>query len=158
MKEEKTNVMRVLERAKLDYRHYCYAGTGALSGGEVARALGQDPNRVFKTLVTVGKSGAHYVFLVPVLRERELKRAAASVGEKSVAMVKSKELLGLTGYIHGGCSPIGMKKLFVTRVDRTAERMETILFSAGKIGYQVELAPEALRKVVPFECAELTAE
>ena len=89
MKEEKTNVMRVLERAKLDYRHYCYAGTGALSGGEVARALGQDPNRVFKTLVTVGKSGAHYVFLVPVLRELELKRAAASVGEKSVAMVKS---------------------------------------------------------------------
>ena len=158
MKEEKTNVMRVLERGKIPYRHYCYVGTGAISGGEVAAALGQDPERVFKTLVTVGKSGAHYVFLVPVLRELDLKKAASAVGEKSVAMVKSKELLGLTGYIHGGCSPVGMKKLFVTRIDQTAEKMESMIFSAGKIGYQVELAPEALKKIVPFEFADLTAE
>ena len=101
-KEEKTNVMRLLEQAKVDYNHYCYADTEAISGVEVAAVLGQDVTRVFKTLVTVGKSGEHYVFVVPVAEELDLKKAAGAVGEKSIAMVKSKELLGLTGYIHGG--------------------------------------------------------
>ena len=158
MKEEKTNVMRALERAKLPFRHHCYLESGAISGAEVAAALGEDPRRVFKTLVTVAKSGKNYVFLVPVQEELDLKKAAAAVGEKAISMLKSKELLGLTGYIHGGCSPIGMKKLFPTRVDCTAEGMESIFISAGKIGYQVELAPETLLKLVPFSFAALTVE
>ena len=106
-KEEKTNVMRLLEQAKVEYKHYSYANTDAISGVEVAEVLGQNVDKVFKTLVTVGKSGEHYVFVVPVAEELDLKKAANAVGEKSIAMVKSKELLGLTGYIHGGCSPVG---------------------------------------------------
>ena len=100
-KEEKTNVMRLLEQAKVEYKHYSYANTDAISGVEVAEVLGQNVDKVFKTLVTVGKSGEHYVFVVPVAEELDLKKAANAVGEKSIAMVKSKELLGLTGYIHG---------------------------------------------------------
>ena len=150
-KEEKTNVMRLLEQAKVDYNHYCYADTEAISGVEVAAVLGQDVTRVFKTLVTVGKSGEHYVFVVPVAEELDLKKAAGAVEEKSIAMVKSKELLGLTGYIHGGCSPIGMKKFFQTTIHSTAEHMDTIIFSGGKIGYQVEVSPKALQKVIAFQ-------
>lgn len=155
-KNEKTNVMRLLEQAKLTYRQYNYASTGAISGVEVAAALEQDPARVFKTLVTVGKSGAHYVFVIPVAKELDLKKAAKTVGDKSVDMLKSKELLPLTGYIHGGCSPIGMKKLFTTVVDSTAASFETIFFSGGKIGCQVEVAPSDLEKLVPFTFAEVT--
>lgn len=107
--EVKTNVMRILEKQKLSYKHYCYVETGATNGEEVAALLGEDPLRVFKTLVTVAKSGRNYVFMVPVCCELDLKKAAAAVGEKSVEMLKSKELLPLTGYVHGGCSPIGMK-------------------------------------------------
>ena len=149
-KEEKTNVMRLLEQAKVPYEHYCYADTDAVSGVEVANVLGQDVNRVFKTLVTVGKSGEHYVFVIPVENELDLKKAANAVGEKAIAMVKSKELLGLTGYIHGGCSPIGMKKPFQTVIHQSAGAYETILYSAGKIGYQVETSLEGLRKVIDF--------
>ena len=108
--EEKTNVMRILEQKKIAYQPHSYVTTDAVSGTEVAAVLGQDPKRVFKTLVTVAKSGNHYVFVIPVEKELDLKKAAKAVGEKSIDMVKSKELLGLTGYIHGGCSPIGMKK------------------------------------------------
>ena len=154
-KTEKTNVMRLLEQHKIAYQSHCYLDSGAVSGVDVATVLGQDPRRVFKTLVTVGKSGQHYVFVIPVQRELELKKAAAAAGEKSIAMLPSKQLLPLTGYIHGGCSPIGMKKPFPTFLDASAEGFPTILFSAGKIGYQVELAPQALRSLVPFVYADL---
>ena len=113
---EKTNVMRILDQKKIPYNSYCYADTDALSGVEVAAVLNQNPDRVFKTLVTVAASKSYYVFLVPVEKELDLKKAAKAVGEKSISMIKSKELLPLTGYIHGGCSPIGMKKQFVTTV------------------------------------------
>ena len=145
---EKTNVMRILEQKKIKYNAYEYFSTGAISGTEVAKALNQENEKVFKTLVTVGKSKKNYVFMVPVAEELDLKKAAKAVGEKSIEMIKSKELLPLTGYIHGGCSPIGMKKPFVTTVHETAQKFDTIFFSAGKIGYQVEVAPEDLNKVV----------
>ena len=151
----KTNVMRVLDQKKVPYEHHCYADTDAISGAEVAKALHQDPNRAFKTLVTTGKSKTHYVFMVPVLEELDLKKAASAVGEKSIEMLKAKELLGLTGYVHGGCSPIGMKKQFKTVIHETAAGYETIMFSAGKIGYQVELPLENLQKVIPVQVADI---
>lgn len=154
----KTNVMRLIEKKKLPYRAHSYDGTGALSGVEVASVLGQNVERVFKTLVTVGKSGNHYVFVIPAARELDLKKAAKAVGEKSIEMLKSKELLPLTGYIHGGCSPIGMKKFFQTTVDSAARDKDTIFISAGKIGYQVELAPADLEKMIRLSYSELTAD
>ena len=152
---EKTNVMRLLDKKKIPYTPHCYAGTGALSGLEVAATLGEDPARVFKTLVARGRSGAHYVFVIPVEKELNLKKAAKSVGEKSIEMIKQKELLPLTGYVHGGCSPIGMKKQFTTTIDKSAGEHEKIIFSAGKIGYQVEVALDDLEKVVRFQLAEV---
>ncbi len=152
---EKTNAIRMVESRKLSYREHTYAADGALSGAEVAAILGQDPEQVFKTLVTTGKSGQHYVFMIPVEEELDLKKAARAVGEKSIEMLKSKELLGLTGYIHGGCSPIGMKKQFVTTVQETAQLFDTIFFSAGRIGCQMELAPEDLEQVVPLTYADV---
>ena len=134
--EEKTNVMRILEQKKIAYQPHSYVTTDAVSGTEVAAVLGQDPKRVFKTLVTVAKSGNHYVFVIPVEKELDLKKAAKAVGEKSIDMVKSKELLGLTGYIHGGCSPIGMKKFFKTTFQKEAAEYDTIMFSAVKRGQQ----------------------
>ena len=154
-KDEKTNVMRILEQKKISYQSYNYLNTGAVSGVEVAQALGENPDVVFKTLVTEGKSGDHYVFVIPVEKELNLKKAAKSVGEKSFEMIRQKELLPLTGYIHGGCSPIGMKKQFITTVDKNAENYEKIIFSAGKIGYQVEIALEDLKKVIHFQVAEV---
>lgn len=153
-KELKTNVMRVLDSKKLAYNHYAYDNS-TVNGVEVARLLGQDPDRVFKTLVTRGKSGGFFVFMVPVAEELDLKKAANAVGEKSIAMVKSKELLGLTGYIHGGCSPIGMKKFFQTVIHQSAEDFDTIIFSGGKIGYQVEVSLEGLRKVIAFTTTDI---
>ena len=157
MSEFKTNVMRMLDKAKVKYNHYSYADTDAISGTEVAAVLGQDPKRVFKTLVTVAKSGNHYVFVIPVEKELDLKKAAHAVNEKSVEMLKSKDLLPLTGYIHGGCSPIGMKKFFKTTIDSSATNFETIIFSAGKIGYQVEVSLNDLQKIIRFELNEITA-
>ena len=154
-KQEKTNVMRTLERLKIPYQEHFYGDSEAISGVEVAAVLGEDPARTFKTLVTVGKSRNHYVFMVPVAEELDLKKAAAAVGEKAIEMIKSKELLPLTGYIHGGCSPIGMKKQFRTVIHETAPSFDTILFSAGRIGYQVECSLEGLRKAIPVECADL---
>lgn len=154
--DDKTNVMRLLEQKKVKYEMHSYVDTGAISGTEVAKVLGQNPEMVFKTLVTVGKSNNHYVFLVPVEKELDLKKAAKSVGEKKVDMLKSKELLGLTGYVHGGCSPIGMKKFFRTTIDESAENFERIVFSGGKIGYQVETSLEELRKIIKFELADIT--
>ena len=153
--EEKTNVMRVLDSKKIKYNSFTYLDSGVVSGIEVARVIGQNPDMVFKTLVTEGASKKNYVFLVPVEKELDLKKAAKTVGEKSVSMIKSKELLPLTGYIHGGCSPIGMKKLFKTVIDSSASQYETIFFSGGKIGYQVELSLSDLEKCVPFILADI---
>ena len=155
---EKTNVMRVLEQKKVNYKSYTYADTEAISGVEVAEVLNQNPNQVFKTLVTIGNSKNNYVFLVPVHKELDLKKAAKAVGEKSISMIKSKELLPLTGYIHGGCSPIGMKKQFQTTIDSSAESFDTIIFSGGKIGYQVEVSLEDLNKIVRFELRDIVVE
>ena len=156
-KELKTNVMRVLDSKKLAYNHYAYDNS-TVNGVEVARLLGQDPDRVFKTLVTRGKSGGFFVFMVPVAEELDLKKAATAVGEKAVSMCKSKDLLSLTGYIHGGCSPIGMKKLFRTTIHESAQNFPVILCSAGKIGHQLELSLESLKQVVPFQLADIIAE
>lgn len=155
-KEEKTNVMRILDQKKIEYISYNYLQTGAVNGMEVAEALDEDPGMVFKTLVTVGKSKTNYVFVVPVNKELNLKKAAHSVGEKSIEMIKQKELLPLTGYVHGGCSPIGMKKQFSTTIDRSAENYGRIIFSAGKIGYQVEVSLEDLEKVIRYQLDEIT--
>lgn len=152
---EKTNVMRLLDQKKAAYKAHSYVSTGAISGVDVAAALGQDPARVFKTLVTVGKTGQHYVFVIPVAKELDLKKAAKAAGEKSIEMIKSKELLPLTGYIHGGCSPIGMKKFFTTIVHSTAENFDTILFSGGRIGLQVELSLDSLKKVIPLTLSDI---
>ena len=153
---DKTNVMRILDQKKISYISHNYMNTGAVSGTEVAAALGENPDMVFKTLVTVGKSGANYVFVIPVEKELDLKKAARSVGEKSIEMIHQKELLPLTGYIHGGCSPIGMKKQLVTIVDKSAEPLERMIFSAGKVGYQVEMSPEDLKKVIRVQMADIT--
>lgn len=158
MTEEKTNVMRLLDKKKILYKSHVYATEKALSGAEVTRILGQEPDKVFKTLVTVSKSRQNYVFVIPAARELDLKKAAKAVGEKSVEMVKAKELLPLTGYVHGGCSPIGMKKFFKTVIDKSVENCETFCFSGGKIGYQVELAPGDLARVIPYKTADLTVE
>ena len=154
--KEKTNAIRALEQKKIPFIFHEYSSDGAISGVEVAAALGEPVEKVFKTLVTVGKSNAHYVFVIPAARELDLKKAAKAAGEKNVEMVKSKELLPLTGYIHGGCSPVGMKKLFPTFVDQSAEDEETIIVSGGKIGFQVEIKPSDLKKIVPFSFSSLT--
>ena len=154
--EEKTNVMRILDKKKINYKSYCYADTDAISGMEVAEALNENPKQVFKTLVTIAKSKKYYVFVLPVDKELDLKKAAKSVGEKSVEMIKSKELLPTTGYIHGGCSPIGMKKNFVTTIDKSVENFDTFIFSAGKIGYQVEVSLNDLNKIIRTQVANIT--
>lgn len=153
---EKTNAMRIMEQRKAKYVFHDYTASGAVAGEDVAAAIGQSPDRVFKTLVTVGMSGKNYVFVVPVCKELDLKKAAKTVGEKWVEMIKSKELLPLTGYVHGGCSPVGMKKLFRTVIDVSAESKETVCFSGGKIGYQMEAPLSELEKVIPMELADIT--
>jgi len=160
-KDEKTNVMRILEQKKIPYTPYfCEEGEGPEGtrdyGVHVAQSLGQDPRRGFKTLVARGASGGLYVFDIPVGDSLDLKKAARAVGEKSVAMIAQKELLPLTGYVHGGCSPVGMKKQYPTVFDETAELFDTICVSAGKIGFQVELDPAALIALVGGTTADLT--
>lgn len=150
---EKTNAMRQFDRKKLEYQVHTY--DGVISGVDVAGKLGQEAAKVFKTLVTTGKSGEHYIFMIPVAEELDLKKAAKAVGEKSIAMLPQKELLGLTGYIHGGCSPVGMKKQFVTVIHQSAENFEKIFFSGGKIGIQIETAPENLAKLMRISSADL---
>lgn len=147
--------MRILNQAKIPYQSYNVPATGENTAVDLARMLGEDPARVFKTLVTVGKSGNHYVFMVPAEKELHLKKAAAAVGEKSIEMIKAKELLPLTGYIHGGCSPIGMKKQFVTVIHETAPSFETIFFSAGKIGCQVEMTFSSLQKAIRISACDI---
>lgn len=155
---EKTNVMRILEQNKIKYNSYYYGDTDAISGIEVASILGQDFRRVFKTLVTVSSSKRYYVFLLPVDKELDLKKASKTVGEKSVSMLPSKELLKITGYIHGGCSPIGMKKKFPVVVDKSAKQFDTIIFSAGKIGYQVETSVIDLEEKLQYSFAAIVEE
>ena len=157
-KLQRTNVYRLLDQAGAVYTQHYYGDTEAVSGTEVAEALHEDPDRVFKTLVTAGRSGEHYVFMIPVAEELDLRKAASAAGEKSVGMIKARELLPLTGYIHGGCSPIGMKKQFATFVDETAVLYDTVFFSAGKIGYQVEMSVSDLEAVIPLKYADLTEE
>ena len=149
-KEDKTNVMRVLDGKKISYNRHMYEPDATLSGAEIAAILGEEADKVFKTLVTRGKTGAYYVFVIPVEKELNLKKAAKAVSEKSVAMIPQKELLPLTGYVHGGCSPIGMKKTFPTVIHETAKNYEKIFFSAGKVGYQVEVAVTDLERVIRY--------
>ena len=151
---EKTNAIRQFDRKKLPYTLHTYEGV--ISGTHVAAYMGQDPAQVFKTLVTTGKSGLHYVFMIPVAQELDLKKAAKAVGEKSIAMLPQKELLPLTGYVHGGCSPVGMKKLFPTAIHHTAADCETIFFSGGRIGLQIQASPATLEQLVPLTYADLT--
>lgn len=155
-KEHKTNAVREMEAAHADFTVRYFECPEALSGAEVAATLGQDPDCVFKTLVTQAKSGQHYVFMVPVACELDLKKAAQAAGEKAIMMIKSRELLPLTGYIHGGCSPVGMKKLFPTFIDETAELYDRIMFSGGRIGCQIEAPLSELQRVVPVKCADIT--
>ena len=154
--ETKTNVMRVLDALKLPYRAFAYDADTALSGTEVAQTLHLEPERVFKTLVTVGKTKKYYVFMIPVALELNLKKAAQKKKKKSIEMIKARELLPLTGYVHGGCSPIGMKKQFPTYIDASALTLETLYCSAGRIGFQIEVALDVLRKAVPVQTAPLT--
>ena len=145
MAEEKTNVMRVLDQKKIPYTPHHYAHpNGAVDGESVAALIGRDPSCVCKTLVTQGASKKYYVFVIPVGRELDLKAAAKAAGEKSIAMLPQAQLLPLTGYVHGGCSPVGMKKQFSTVLDQSVENLEAIVVSAGRIGAQVELAPADL--------------
>ena len=152
---DKTNVMRILDQKKITYTSHNYVDSGVISGVDVAKVLNQNPAQVFKTLVTVGASNNYFVFLVPVEEELDLKKAAKAVSEKSISMLKAKDLLPLTGYVHGGCSPIGMKKQFKTILHKTVENFDTIIFSGGKIGYQVETSLEELKKVLRFELADI---
>ena len=154
----RTNVMRILDQKKVNYTAHEYESTGAISGTEVAAALKQDERQVFKTLVATSHSKQHYVFMVPVTGGLDLKKAAKAAGEKSIEMIKEKELLPLTGYVHGGCSPIGMKKFFPTFIDESAAEFDTIMFSAGKIGYQIQTNINELAKVIKFTLADLRTE
>jgi len=156
--DEKTNVMRLLDSRKIPYAAHTYTPDPALSGEDIARILGEDPSHVFKTLVTRGKNGRFYVFVIPVAGELNLKKAASAAGEKSVEMIHQKELLPLTGYVHGGCSPIGMKKTFPTFVHFSAEGADRIFVSAGRVGFQIEIAPADLAKMVRFRFADLISD
>lgn len=155
-KIEKTNAMRILDQKKVAYKEHTLGITEAVSGVEAATLLGVDESLVFKTLVTVGKSLEHYVFVVPVASELDLKKAAACVNEKNVEMVKSKDLLPLTGYVHGGCSPVGMKKFFKTTFDESAQNVDRIFFSGGRIGFQIETTLSELKKAINFQVKDIT--
>ena len=155
-KDNKTNVMRVLEARGISYTAHTYPADGPIDGVSVAKMLGQDPECVFKTLVTKGASGAYYVFDIPVAENLDLKKAAKAVGEKSIAMLPQKELLPLTGYVHGGCSPVGMKKQFPTVFHETVEIIDTIMVSAGKIGFQVQCDPAELLALLDAATADVT--
>ena len=159
MAQPKTNAMRLLDKAKIPYQvhEYSHRDGEAVDGASVAALLGQDPAQVFKTLVTKGAGGSFYVFVIPVAKELDLKNAARSVGEKSVAMLHVADLLKTTGYVRGGCSPVGMKKQFVTVFDESVLAQPSVMVSAGKIGTQIQLAPANLLAVIRAQTAPLTA-
>lgn len=151
----KTNVIRLLEREKLKYQVYDYTDCGMVRGMEVATYLHKNPEQLFKTLVTIGKSKQYYVFLIPIRKELDVKKAAALVGEKSISMVKSSDLFSITGYFHGGCSPIGMKKIYPTIIDCSVCSFTTILLSGGRIGIELEINLEDLQRLIPVSFADL---
>ena len=156
MAEQKTNVMRILEQHKIPYQAHSYPhGKEPVAGEEVAQLLGRDPRQVYKTLVACGHSKAHYVFVIPVQETLDLKKAAKAAGEKSVELVPVRQITPLTGYVRGGCSPIGMKKRFPTFFDCQVEGLPTVMVSAGKIGWQVEAAPAALLAQTGAQTADL---
>lgn len=152
---EKTNPMRILDRAGIEYKVHDYSELGAIAAMDVANALGEDPKETFKTLVTQGKSERYYVFVVPATNELDLKKAAACVGEKSVTMIPSKDLLSVTGYVHGGCSPLGMKRPMRVIIDRSAKEGKRFYISAGKIGLQIEMDLNDLSKVLDFHLEDI---
>lgn len=154
-KESKTNAMRILDAAHVDHVIHSVDATGEDTGVDIAHRAGEDPDHVFKTLVTQGKSGEHFVFMIPVVCELDLRKAARAAGEKSVAMVRSRELFELTGYVHGGCSPLGMKKPFRTFIDETCILFDTILFSGGRIGTQIEMSFDDLANIIEIEAVDL---
>ena len=147
--------MRILDAAGVDHQIHVFEADGTMTGVEIAQMLGEEPEHVFKTLVTIGKSKEHYVFMVPVAEELDLKKVAKAAGEKSIEMVKSRELFGLTGYVHGGCSPLGMKKFFTTFIDETCILFDTILFSGGRIGTQIEMSFDDLANVIDLTPVDL---
>ncbi len=157
MGEEKTNVMRTLAQKKIEYVGHTYEPDASLTGVEIATKMGEAPEAVFKTLVTQAKSKSYYVFVIPVEKELDLKKAAKAVGEKSIDMLPLKELLPLTGYVHGGCSPIGMKKFFKTTFDESLNNLERVYFSGGKVGFQVEIAVKDIEKVIRYQTADICA-
>lgn len=154
-RESKTNAMRILDAAHVDHVIHSVDATGEDTGVDIAHRAGEDPDHVFKTLVTQGKSGEHLVFMIPVACELDLRKAARAAGEKSVAMVRSRELFELTGYVHGGCSPLGMKKPFRTFIDETCILFDTILFSGGRIGTQIEMSFDGLANIIEIEAVDL---
>ncbi len=155
-KPAKTNAIREVEAAGIPFSYRTFETEGAPSGVEVAQMLGEEPERVFKTLVTEGKTGEHYVFMIPVAEELDLKKAAQAVGEKAITMLRARDLLPLTGYVHGGCSPVGMKRAFRTVIDETAQLFDAVLYSGGRIGCQLETSPDALAQLIGAEYADLT--
>ena len=156
-KELKTNAMRILDRAGIPYTYQTYECGEFTDGVHVADQLGLPHERVYKTLVTVGRTGAHYVFVIPIAEEIDFKKAAKAVGEKSVSMIPVAEINRVTGYIRGGCSPIGMKKQYPTVIDETCQLFDTIIFSGGRIGTQVEMNPEELKALIGASFADITA-
>ena len=155
--EYKTNVMRILDAHKMCYQHFSYDVTPKMSGVDIACVQNQNPNMVFKTLLTMGKPGRYYVFLMPVACELNLKMAAIAVNEKSLSMVHQRDLLNICGYVHGGCSPIGMKKLFPTVVDNSAHNFDSIIISAGRPGHQIQILLADLEKIIPLKFADISA-
>lgn len=155
MAEHKTNAMRILEQKKLSYTAHTYDPGGQIDGVSVAKKLGQAPERVFKTLVTKGRGGGYFVFVIPVGEELDLKKAAKAVGEKAVAMIPVKDIFAVTGYVRGGCSPVGMKKQFPSFIHESAKMLPSMIVSGGKLGFQVELAPEDLAKAAGAKFADI---
>lgn len=157
-KEIKTNALRILDKLKIQYEFRTYECGNFEDGMQVARLLGEDPEKTFKTIVTVGKSAKYYVFVLPTDRELDLKKCARAVGEKSLETVHVKDIQGITGYVRGGCSPIGMKKQFRTVIHETAKDLDTVIVSGGRLGLQLVLTPENLVKACSGEYADITAE
>ena len=151
-----TNAMRILDKFKLQYECISYSDISAVSGRSVADALSENPNQVFKTLVAQGNSKKYYVFMIPVTKHLNLKSAAKITGEKSIDLIPQRNLLPLTGYVHGGCSPIGMKKGFPTFIDSSVSNFKEIFFSGGKIGLQIKTTPDNLSEIIPLKLYELT--
>ncbi len=157
-KEIKTNAMRILETKKISFTHYTYECDEFVDGLQIADKLSLPYEKVYKTLVTQGSSKNYFVFVIPVAKELDMKKAAKSVGEKSVSMIHVKDINGITGYIRGGCTAIGMKKQYVTRLDESARERETVIVSGGRIGSQIELAPDDLLKACKGEYGDITVQ